>query len=163
PAVADFLHCVAGRLAGSCDRAAPAGDGLLWIQACRRGGRLIGIAEVRAGGHGTVGGGVPLRVAGSRERAVASIRGLWLCLGVWGALTVGMWGAWTLRATGSGRAAAAVSVLLGLSPLFVRDHGSESMAVPAMLAFAGAALLALELVPRLAPPDGTQPATWKDT
>src|SRR5262249_7764766 len=70
---------------------------------------------------------------------------------VLGALTVGLWGALTLRGLGSGRAALLVSALLALSPILVRDHASESMAVGAMLSLSAAALLALEVIPRLAP------------
>lgn len=96
------------------------------------------------------------RVAPPDHRAVE-----WLA-SVLGAITIGLWAVWADRVTARVAPAPApaarlgaghvVALVLALSPIVVRDHASESMAVPALLAFAAAALLATELVPALAGP-----------
>ncbi len=67
---------------------------------------------------------------------------LWLHTAL-GALTVGLGTAWLRLATGSARAGWIGAVLLGLTPLLLREHASESMHVPALACVLLAALAAL--------------------
>ena len=64
---------------------------------------------------------------------------LWLQAGL-GAATVATWATWLTRATGQVRAGWLGGAVLALSPLWIRDHVSESMHVGAMACLAVSAI-----------------------